>query len=112
MASGREHWNGAALTWARWLYADFMAGAQRGANQSGHGPRSPHEIGFACVTSHVWRKTVAALLDEAGLNVGEIADQLSTTRAVTEALDQAALTQQECRRRPRVDQADQESRMS
>lgn len=41
-------------------------------------------IGFAWVTSHVWRKTVATLLDEAGLNVGEIADQLGNTRAVTE----------------------------
>lgn len=29
-------------------------------------------------------KTVATLLDEAGLNVGEIADQLGNTRAVTE----------------------------
>jgi integrase len=42
------------------------------------------EIGFDWVTSHVWRKTVATLLDEAGLNVGEIADQLGNTRAVTE----------------------------
>lgn len=31
-------------------------------------------IRLAWVTSHVWRKTVATLLDQAGLNVAEIAD--------------------------------------
>lgn len=42
------------------------------------------ESGFAWVTSHVWRHTVGTLLDEAGLSVGEIADQLGNTRAVAE----------------------------
>lgn len=40
--------------------------------------------GYGWVTSHVWRKTVATVLDEAGLNLGEIADQLGNTRKVVE----------------------------
>ena len=35
-----------------------------------------HDSGLAWVTSHVWRHTVATLLDEAGLTITEIADQL------------------------------------
>jgi integrase len=42
------------------------------------------ESGYEWVTSHVWRHTVATLLDEAGLSVSEIADQLGNTRAVAE----------------------------
>lgn len=34
------------------------------------------EAGFDWVTSHVWRKTCATVLDEAGLSAREIADQL------------------------------------
>jgi integrase len=41
-------------------------------------------IGYGWVTSHVWRKTVATVLDEAGLNLGEIADQLGNTREIVE----------------------------
>ncbi|MEV8439255.1 site-specific integrase [Actinosynnema sp. NPDC051121] len=40
--------------------------------------------GYEDLTSHVWRKTVAAVLDEAGLPVGVVADQLGNTRAVAE----------------------------
>lgn len=40
--------------------------------------------GFEWVTSHVWRHTVATLLDEAGLTTTEIADQLGNTAAVVE----------------------------
>ncbi|GAA1281931.1 hypothetical protein [Saccharothrix xinjiangensis] len=40
--------------------------------------------GYDWVTSHVWRKTVAAVLDEAGLGVGVVADQLGNTRSVAE----------------------------
>lgn len=40
--------------------------------------------GYGWVTSHVWRKTVATVLDEAGLAIGEIADQLGNTRAIVE----------------------------
>lgn len=42
------------------------------------------ESGFEWVTSHVWRHTVATLLDEAGLTTTEIADQLGNTAAVVE----------------------------
>jgi integrase len=42
------------------------------------------DSGFAWVTSHVWRHTVATLLDEAGLTTTEIADQLGNTPAVVE----------------------------
>ena len=38
------------------------------------------ELGW--VTSHVWRKTVATFLDGAGLEVGEVANQLGNSRAV------------------------------
>lgn len=40
--------------------------------------------GFGWVTSHVWRHTVAELLDEAGLTLTEIADQLGNTTRVIE----------------------------
>jgi integrase len=43
-----------------------------------------NQSGFEWVTSHVWRRTVGTLLDEAGLAVAEIADQLGNTRAVAE----------------------------
>lgn len=42
------------------------------------------ECGFEWVTPHVWRKTVASFLDEAGLTDGEIADQLGNSRAIAE----------------------------
>lgn len=42
------------------------------------------EIGYGWVTSHVWRKTVATVLDEAGLTTTEGADQLGNTPAVFE----------------------------
>lgn len=42
------------------------------------------ECGYAWVTSHVFRKTVATVLDEAELPSGAVADQLGNTRAVTE----------------------------
>lgn len=40
--------------------------------------------GFEWVTSHVWRKTVATVLDEAGLPTTAIADQLGNNPAVVE----------------------------
>lgn len=42
------------------------------------------ECGFEWVTPHVWRKTVAMVLDEAGLSTNEIADQLGNTPDVVE----------------------------
>jgi integrase len=42
------------------------------------------ECGYDWVTSHVFRKTVATVLDEAGLSSGAVADQLGNTRAVAE----------------------------
>jgi integrase len=40
--------------------------------------------GYDWVTSHVFRKTVATVLDEAGLPIGAMADQLGNTRTVAE----------------------------
>lgn len=40
--------------------------------------------GFEWITSHVWRKTVAKHLDEAGLTLSEIAAQLGNTQAVVQ----------------------------
>lgn len=42
------------------------------------------DSGYEWVTSHVWRHTVGTLLNEAGLEIGEIAEQLGNTRAVAE----------------------------
>lgn len=42
------------------------------------------EVGYGWVTSHVWRKTVADVLKEAGLPTTMIADQLGNTVAVVE----------------------------
>jgi integrase len=42
------------------------------------------ECGYEWVTSHVFRKTVATVLDEAGLPSGAVADQLGNTREVAE----------------------------
>lgn len=41
-------------------------------------------VDYDWVTSHVFRKTVATMLDEAGLPTTAIADQLDNTRAVAE----------------------------
>lgn len=41
-------------------------------------------VGYGWVTSHVFRKTVATILDEAGLSTTAIADQLGNTPAVVE----------------------------
>lgn len=41
-------------------------------------------VGYGWVTSHVFRKTVATVLDEADLPTTAIADQLGNTRAVAE----------------------------
>lgn len=41
-------------------------------------------LGYGWVTSHVFRKTVATVLDEADLSTTAIADQLGNTRAVAE----------------------------
>lgn len=41
-------------------------------------------VGYGWVTSHVWRKTVATVLDEAGLPTTAIADQLGNTAKVVE----------------------------
>lgn len=42
------------------------------------------EVGYGWVTSHVWRKTVATVLDEADLPTTAIADQLGNTPKVVE----------------------------
>jgi integrase len=44
-------------------------------------------VGYEWVTSHVFRKTVGTVLDEAGLPTTAIADQLGNTRAVAERHD-------------------------
>ncbi|WP_223840475.1 hypothetical protein [Saccharopolyspora pogona] len=42
------------------------------------------ECGYSWVTSHVFRKTVATVLDEAGLPIGDVANQLGNTRKIAE----------------------------
>jgi integrase len=42
------------------------------------------ECGYEWVTSHVFRKTVATIMDEAGLPTSAIADQLGNTQAVVD----------------------------
>ncbi|MEU0468929.1 site-specific integrase [Amycolatopsis sp. NPDC006131] len=42
------------------------------------------EVGYEGITSHVWRKTVTDVLNEAGLPTNMIADQLGNTVAVVE----------------------------
>lgn len=42
------------------------------------------DIGYGWVTSHIWRKTVATVLREAGLTSDEAADQLGNTAAMLE----------------------------
>lgn len=42
------------------------------------------EVGYDWVTSHAWRKTVAHVLDEAGLSTNQIADQLGNTAKVVD----------------------------
>jgi integrase len=42
------------------------------------------ECGYGWIISHVFRKAVASLLDDAGLPIGDIADQLGNTRTVAE----------------------------
>jgi len=41
-------------------------------------------VGYGWVTSHVFRKTVGTVLDEAGLPTTAIADQLGNSREVAE----------------------------
>lgn len=42
------------------------------------------EVGYGWVTSHVFRKTVATVLDEADLPLSALADQLGNTHAIAE----------------------------
>jgi integrase len=42
-----------------------------------------NRIGYAWVTSHVFRKTVASRLDDAGFSIRHIADQLGHARPST-----------------------------
>ncbi|MFD2419972.1 tyrosine-type recombinase/integrase [Amycolatopsis pigmentata] len=42
------------------------------------------DVGYGWVTSHVFRKTVASVLDEAGLPLSAIADQLGNTQKVAD----------------------------
>jgi integrase len=42
------------------------------------------EIGYGWVTSHVFRKTVASVIDEADLPLSAIADQLGNTQTVAD----------------------------
>lgn len=66
------------------LFAARDGGWLDPSNTAGRLREALDESGYDWVTSHVWRHTVATLLDEAGLSVSEIADQLGNTRAVAE----------------------------
>jgi integrase len=66
------------------LFASLEGGWLDPSNTGNRLREALDQLGFVWVISHVGRKTVATLLDEAGLNVGEIADQLGNSRAATE----------------------------
>lgn len=66
------------------LFAARDGGWLDPSNTAGRLRAALDESGYDWVTSHVWRHTVATLLDEAGLSVSEIADQLGNTRQVAE----------------------------
>lgn len=66
------------------LFAARDGGWLDPSNTAGRLREALDESGYDWVTSHVWRHSVATLLDEAGLSVSEIADQLGNTRAVAE----------------------------
>jgi integrase len=83
------------------LFASLEGGWLDPSNTINRLREALNESGFAWVTSHVWRKTVATLLDEAGLNVSEIARPTRQHQGRhREALHQAQTPQHEGRRRP------------
>ncbi len=73
---------------AGWRGPMFPSHATRGRGGSWRDPSNTSRTlreargraGFDWVTSHVFRKTVATMMDEAGMTAREIADQLGHTR--------------------------------
>lgn len=62
------------------LFPDSVSGWRDPSNTSRDLRTARGTAGFAWVTSHVFRKTCATILDEAGLSARDIADQLGHAR--------------------------------
>jgi integrase len=60
------------------LFPDALSGWRDPSNTSRDLRTARGTAGFTWVTSHVFRKTCATILDEAGLSARAIADQLAT----------------------------------
>lgn len=66
------------------LFASFTGGFLDPSNVINRISEAMEAVNYGWVTSHVFRKTVGTVLDEAGLPTTAIADQLGNTRAVAE----------------------------
>jgi integrase len=62
------------------VFPDRFGGLRDPHNTLGDLRRALDMAGYRWVTSHVFRKTVATVLDDAGLSARHIADQLSHAR--------------------------------
>jgi integrase len=62
------------------LFPDSVGGWRDPSNTSRDLRTARGTAGFARVTSHVFRKTCATILDEAGLSARDIADQVGHSR--------------------------------
>lgn len=66
------------------IFASFKGGYLDPSNVVHRIEEAMNAVGYGWVTSHVFRKTVGTVLDEAGLPTTAIADQLGNSRAVAE----------------------------
>ncbi len=66
------------------LFASFTGQLLAPSNVINRLAEAMDAVGYGWVTSHVFRKTVGTVIDEAGLSTTAIADQLGNTRAVAE----------------------------
>lgn len=62
------------------VFPDAFGGLRDPHNTSGDLRRALDRAGYQWVTSHVFRKTVATVLDDAGLSARQVADQLAHAR--------------------------------
>ncbi len=66
------------------IFASFKGGYLDPSNVIHRIEEAMNAVGYGWVTSHVFRKTVGTVLDEAGLPTTAIADQLGNSREVAE----------------------------
>lgn len=62
------------------VFPDAFGGLRDPSNTSGELRRALDMAGYEWITSHVFRKTVATVLDDAGLSARHVADQLGHAR--------------------------------